>query len=439
MKVIDRVFKFHSKVATEPHNFYRVQTALDLATFRDRIRSFVESPEHVWLQGASRDIEFYDSPAISDEQFFAQFFVQVFVRNGIRDVSPYYTDDFRTYVYAPVGLDTVNAICAEFNTVFASSLHARLDMQIVPDAGILPEVQKRLAAVETFYVKDRRTEIEKLNDCFADDISRASFASFIQQRMDGHVKFNADATYPILPPKATREWRAQRHEDTSIYIPKLEGASANLTAFFYENTYVLEQYGIPGEVEAMPGDTVLDCGAFIGDTALYFAKKVGGNGKVFAFDPMPRNVRDGERNAALNNVDNIEFVPCAISDSEKTLYFTEETFSSTCHVTDDKSAVAVPATSIDSFVRKRNITVDYIKCDLEGHDIEMLHGAEQTITRDGPTLGLALYHNQEDFLLIPGMVSSWRNDYRLYFRCEAEPCLLAITEARHTKLQGPKA
>ncbi len=59
--------------------------------------------------------------------------------------------------------------------------------------------------------------------------------------------------------------------------------------------FILEQYtyklGGKNIVQPEKGDVILDVGGCWGDTALYFASKVGENGKVYSFEFIPDNIK----------------------------------------------------------------------------------------------------------------------------------------------------
>ena len=67
--------------------------------------------------------------------------------------------------------------------------------------------------------------------------------------------------------------------------------------------------------EIQPGDTVLDLGANIGYFTLLFAKLVGNNGIVFAFEPEPQNIALLTKNIKINNYKNVTLVPKAVSNT----------------------------------------------------------------------------------------------------------------------------
>lgn len=234
---------------------------------------------------------------------------------------------------------------------------------------------------------------------------------------------------PIMPPSETRQWRKERRENPPR-LPLIENCSAGARDFFHLHSFIYEQYGIPGVVEAMPGQTVIDAGAYIADTALYFSSKIGAAGKVYAFEAMPENVAAAEDNLRLNACGNVEMAPLALSDAACELRFSLNTIAPSSSCQNTQGEMAVQAVDLDSFAEQRGIRVDFIKSDIEGGEMALLRGAARTIRRDAPTCGIALYHKQADYHEIPRFLSSLRPDYIFYFRCEAEPVLFAVPGRR---------
>ena len=76
--------------------------------------------------------------------------------------------------------------------------------------------------------------------------------------------------------------------------------------------------------------------------------------------------------------------------------------------------VQLQTTTIDDVVG--NDTVTYIKMDIEGSEMEALHGAEQTIKRCKPVCGISAYHKQDDIVNIYSLLKKWHSDYKFYFR-----------------------
>ena len=106
----------------------------------------------------------------------------------------------------------------------------------------------------------------------------------------------------------------------------------NIKLFFSELgiaiDFVAEQYAYKCEnktlIQAEKGDIVLDIGGCWGDTALYFADKIGETGKVYSFEFIPDNIKLHNINTSLNPVlkNRIELVPFPVANiSGQPVYF----------------------------------------------------------------------------------------------------------------------
>ena len=76
---------------------------------------------------------------------------------------------------------------------------------------------------------------------------------------------------------------------------------------------------------------------------------------------------------------------------------------------------------MDSYVEQKNLPrVDYIKLDIEGSELEALHGAAKSITRWKPKMAICVYHKPEDLWTLATYIKSLRGDYEFQFR--HHPC-----------------
>ena len=72
---------------------------------------------------------------------------------------------------------------------------------------------------------------------------------------------------------------------------------------------------------------------------------------------------------------------------------------------------------LDTYVARKNLPcVDYIKLDIEGAELDMLHGAAETISRCKPKMAVSAYHKQEDLWTLATYIKSLRPDYEFAFR-----------------------
>lgn len=164
------------------------------------------------------------------------------------------------------------------------------------------------------------------------------------------------------------------------------------------------------------GNIVIDCGGCFGDTSIFFAKSVGPNGKVYVFDPLPIHGTAIRKNISQNNLDHqVTYLPYAISDLSNNTNPSED-----CDHTLDpgfrlRDTSSFPIISIDDFVKSHSIDkIDFIKMDIEGHELLALQGATRTIQKFTPKLAISIYHRKEDFYAIPLWISKITDQYQYY-------------------------
>lgn len=145
------------------------------------------------------------------------------------------------------------------------------------------------------------------------------------------------------------------------------------------------------------GMVVLDVGTNIGETLLNFAK-YNPNGLNYGFEPVPYLFERAKHNISLNQFENITLNNIALSDNEDTLFFQKPSNNNSGGIAMSKqkndSNQAVKATKLDTFVVKQQIQkIDFIKMDVEGFEMNVLKGAENSIRKFKPLLFIELDNN----------------------------------------------
>ena len=132
------------------------------------------------------------------------------------------------------------------------------------------------------------------------------------------------------------------------------------------------------------GMTVLDIGANIGFFTMLFAKLVGKEGKVFAFEPDPNNFRLLKKNIETNKYTNVVCVNKAVSNKTApgTLFISEEHHGDhrIFDPNDKRTSIDIQTISIDDFI-KEDTTVDFIKIDIQGAEYLAFEGMEKTLKK----------------------------------------------------------
>lgn len=182
------------------------------------------------------------------------------------------------------------------------------------------------------------------------------------------------------------------------------------------HTFLLDQYrcSIMPEANVRSGDVVIDGGACWGDTALYFAERVGAHGQVVGFEFDAENIRLLERNLGLNHAlaDRIHIRNEALWRSAgETLHFASDGPATRVGAT--PGGLAVSTGTIDDLVASGVVPrVDFIKLDVEGAELDVLHGARETLRTMRPRMAIALYHKPGDVYDIPNWIKEQDPSYK---------------------------
>lgn len=186
-------------------------------------------------------------------------------------------------------------------------------------------------------------------------------------------------------------------------------------------TFFLEQYAyrkVDPPIRADKGETVVDAGGCFGDTALYFAHRVGTSGSVYCFEFAAGNLEILRQNLALNPAlaARIRIVEQpAWSSSGEHLRFQVSGPTTRLGPEADLPSETFETLSIDDLVAREGIKrVGLIKMDIEGAELAALQGAERTIRSHRPKLAVAVYHNEDDFTRIPAYLQGLGLGYEFF-------------------------
>jgi FkbM family methyltransferase len=158
-----------------------------------------------------------------------------------------------------------------------------------------------------------------------------------------------------------------------------------------------------------PGQVAVDVGCHKGAYAYWMRRQVGPSGVVFAFEPQPRQVTYLRKAFATLPFDNVVLVPMALSDQvgQATLHVPsgagqthaaslEQRARSTelrakradsCSLLSAPcSLLTVDVTTLDAFFADQARGPNFIKIDVEGHELAVLRGGRETIVKYRPTL-----------------------------------------------------
>lgn len=142
--------------------------------------------------------------------------------------------------------------------------------------------------------------------------------------------------------------------------------------------------------------TVIDAGAFIGDSALVFSPCAR---EVISFEPVPDNFEKLLTTIKLNDLTNIVPINLGLGAGKESrkIYFNASASGLVCR---SDTEISINIISLDEYLQDRDTKIGLIKTDLEGFELEFLHGAIETIRKNKPILLISLYHTPEDFFTI---------------------------------------
>ena len=237
------------------------------------------------------------------------------------------------------------------------------------------DTTKPLFQMSYDWVKENIDDLQRSFDLLADDLSRETFLSFIDDK--AHC-VNVD----IKP--LWELWNSDQ---------------------YFNDLYPFDHF---------QEHALIDCGAWIGDTAeefLSFLKDKNLQGKVYAFEPEPDNYKKLVTTA--ERVGNIECYPYAVGDKKQDVFFNAGN-SSSSSLSSGADGIKIPMMPVDELLSNKEISL--IKMDLEGNEENALNGMKYIIRQNSPMLAICVYHKVDDLIRIPNCINSNRQKYMHYLR-----------------------
>lgn len=147
------------------------------------------------------------------------------------------------------------------------------------------------------------------------------------------------------------------------------------------------------------GQVFFDIGANVGYYTILGARIVGSQGKVFAFEPVIRNLAYLYQHTVLNKANNVTLVSAACSDTISLTLFSGARNFAEGHINDNilleneanNLLFPVPTVTVDAMVQQLGVTPDVIKIDVEGAELSVLRGAQGTLREAKPKIFLSTH------------------------------------------------
>ena len=145
-------------------------------------------------------------------------------------------------------------------------------------------------------------------------------------------------------------------------------------------------------------DIFFDIGAHIGLVSLPAAKEMKQTAKVVSFEPSHKNFKHLKSHARNNSFEEkIILKQCLIGDKncQKTFYFSnkESPINSIVKFEQNKNykTEKLQQITLDSFCKKSGLIPEVIKIDVEGAEINVLKGAQNTLKKHKPIIYLSIH------------------------------------------------
>lgn len=143
--------------------------------------------------------------------------------------------------------------------------------------------------------------------------------------------------------------------------------------------------------------TILDIGANIGDSSIYFALK--GAKKIFAIEPFPANYELAKKNIELNNLQKIIDIDLA-GCSSKSGFLTVDNKKSGggTFLTSDRTGTKIPLFSLENMLEQNNLDSAVLKMDCEGCEYDSILKTDDKILKKFSTIIIEYHYGYQNLV-----------------------------------------
>lgn len=171
-----------------------------------------------------------------------------------------------------------------------------------------------------------------------------------------------------------------------------------------------EQY-FPNDIPFAKGyKKFVDCGGFIGDTVESLLNKKAEVQSVVTFEPDTDNFKTLSQSQKENSCQ-VTCFPCAVSDKTAFQRFSAARGSG---MLCEDGETAILTVSLDEALH--NYEPTFIKMDIEGAELNAIHGAKEMICGNTPDLAICVYHRTNHIWDILLLLNSFHLGYKFYLR-----------------------
>ena len=162
------------------------------------------------------------------------------------------------------------------------------------------------------------------------------------------------------------------------------------------------------------GDVAFDIGANIGSFTQLFSILCGNKGEVHCFEPIPETF--AILMGSINHLQNVKANNLAAGDTNTNMVMnynpTDSEKASLLEINTNVKTCNVGVIRIDDYISEINLTrLDFIKCDVEGYELETLKGMKGTLEAFHPEISLEVTIPYEKRVEMVDLLKSLGYDY----------------------------
>lgn len=311
----------------------------------------------------------------------AERIIKILQENGIEPDDIFASDEFvRGHSFLGKKVLKYSQICEkyeDFNIVLAFATHIpdvlnRIKQMNTEHSVFAPDIPVAGNGLFTGeYFEEHRADFQQVYDRLADDESKKAYENVLKFKISGKVDYL---------------YSCNEYNKGKIYKDILRLKS---------------------------DETIIDCGAYDGDTIREFTASTGGKyNHIYALEPDGKNFKKLCRNT--NGMQGLFLYNAGAWCKNETLFFEKKAGRNS-----KLSSVGEPTEfkAIDDLINDDSVSL--IKMDIEGAELKALCGCEKTIKRCKPKLYICAYHRNEDMFALPQKIWELNKDYKVYFRHSA--------------------
>jgi FkbM family methyltransferase len=166
---------------------------------------------------------------------------------------------------------------------------------------------------------------------------------------------------------------------------------------------------IPEARQRLRGSSIIDGGAFVGDSALIMSEFQ--PEMIYCFEPDETNRSYLLQTIAHSGLKSVTVVEAGLGSADGRATVKSDASQSTL-----SHGTGIQVMTLDTFCAERNVSPALIKLDVEGMEYGIVQSGLETIKKHKPLLIISIYHTPKDFFEIKPMLEKLDVGYRFMVR-----------------------